>query len=350
MAKFSGLSDLKDANIKEIQCLELNKASNSEFPPKGLEKKGACSKKLAAILKKETCSGEFCEYFFGNYEKGGLEELESSKEKFKELSSLIHDNNQIFHEISLNLINRTKEFSANLPSVFKKFNIKSKEIDEKIQRKKTVILHKNEYKMLKVCRNCFLIYSLLLKEFNQDEKAFYNQTLHNELLYKRSQKQSYSQYFNTEPSSQINSKKSKISINSINSMNNSINSKNPINLKNSINSNNSINLKNSINSIKNISLGLGFPLNCFFYPNPKPELEEKGSKTFNLYKNTIITRKGEVSFNPMYLEKNNSELGTGLLRIATRNSLFGNPKQRKSFLFAVRIFSLFSSIFTSISL
>ena len=351
LAKFSGLNELKDTNIKEIQCLELNKTSNSEFPTKSVDKKGACSKKLASILKKETCSGEFCEYFFGNYEKGGLEELESSTVKFKELSSLIHDNNEISHEISSNLISRTKEFASNLSSVFKKFNIKSKEIDDKIQMKKALILHKKEYKMVKVCNNCYLIYSLLLKEFKQKEdKLFPNQTLHNELLYKRSQKQSYSQYLKTEPSPQTNPKNLKISINTINSnkLKNSNNSINSINLKNS--SINSTNFKNSLKSIGNLSLGLGFPLKKgFFYPKAKLELEEKEpknllNKTFNLYKNTILTRKGEVSLNSMLLDRNISDLGTGLLRIATRDSLFGNPKQRKSFLYAVRIFLHFHQI------
>jgi len=324
LAKYPGLYDLKDLNIHEINNLNPQEFS---FKPRSslisIQKKSPVSipnghkniysNKLALILKKTSCSGDFCHHIFGNYEKGGIEELQLNLQDFKELANVIsEDFKQNYYEISSNLITRARQLSEKLPEMFKKYKISCK--NEAFQTGKALILHKNEYKLVKVCRNCYLIYTLLIKEFEiieQNPKNSSNPYIHRDILSKKSNKPQVSEYLLPEKT-----------INPIDSIE-----------------------KKAYNNIKNISLERGFSSQSFslqkrfFYPKEKPQNSNKAlssnnifNKTFNLYKNTILTRKGEISLNSIYLEKPNPDQPSAMLK--TRESLFGNPR-RKSFLFAV---------------
>ena len=270
---------------------------------------------MSTILKKDICAGEFCNYIFGNYEKGGIEELCSDIEHFKELSNLLREDfHKNTYELSSNLLHRINELSGKLPSIFEKYKITSKFSEKSLTKPKPLLFHKNEYKMVKVCRNCYLIYSLLLKEFNVNELKSIktsnksNRLPHCEVSLKKISKQHILQYIKTDES---RSKENEV-----------------------------------FRAVTDVSLGLGLTTTNFslkkrfYYPKPlenkkvKKELGSVLSKTFNLFKNTIMTRKGEISLNSMMLDKSHGDLDSAYLKSPLRDSLFGNP-QKKSILFQV---------------
>ena len=291
LAKFP---DLKDLTLREIEDMkhQLDPILPISTPklPNPTKTSINCSKKLASILRSSNCCGDFCGCVFGNFAKGGLEELEEANcYGAKELTGLLREDfSQQSFEISSNLLQRARGLANRLPELFQKYKITNKGTNN--DNVKFRVRHKNEYKLVKVCRNCYLIYSLLTREFEHSDQKILNPLL------KKTSKESIS--------------------------------------------------KMAGNELRNASLGLGFSsrsfsLNkCFFYPEKKLHKEQPKfyiNQTVNLYKNTMLTRKGEVSLDGMFLDKTSPNAQSSALRSPARESLFGNPG-RKSFLIAVHIF------------
>lgn len=299
--------------MKELKNLDVPKQIKKNYISNisKTETKDTYSKKLATILKKEACSGDFCSHVFDNYEKGGIEELTSNLIDFKELSSIIHEDfHQYQYEISSNLITRARENCEKLPEIFRKYRITNKNPNS--QNFKPLLIHKNEYKTVKVCKNCSLIYTVLLKEFKVNKlnkSQAQPKYLHSETYYKNSSKHHLKQYLHIDPP------------------------------------------ETKIHSIKNISFVNNSKTPIFslqkeyFFPKSKEsksKIKQKQIsqdnfllKSFNLFKNTVQTRKGEVTLNSVFLEKSNDDIANTMLKSqVNRASLFGNP-QKKSFLFAV---------------
>ena len=292
LAKFP---DLKDLTLREIEDMkhQLDPILPISTPklPNPTKTSINCSKKLALILRSSNCCGDFCGCVFGNFAKGGLEELEEANcYGAKELSGLLREDfSQQSFEISTNLLQRARGLTNRLPELFQKYKITNKGNNNN-DSVKFRVRHKNEYRLVKVCRNCYLIYSLLTREFEPKDQKILNPLL------KKTSKESIS--------------------------------------------------KMTGNELRNASLGLGFSsrsfsLNkCFFYPERKQQKQQPKSyinQTINLYKNTMLTRKGEVSLDGMFLDKTSPNAQSSALRSPARESLFGNPG-RKSFLIAVHIF------------
>lgn len=278
-------------------------------------KSGLHSKKLAAILKNDCCAGDFCSLVFGNYEKGGLEELQSKIKEVKELANIMtEDFARSSFEISSNLVSRARDLNPKaMGTIMQKHRISGWENTRLQQQKQPMIIHKNEYRTVKVCRNCYIFYSLLIKELDwlEQQKSHDSAYFQHEFPPRPSPKPALSTTLSTD-----------------------------------------FPAISSTKNLKNTFLGLGFPAECFslkrrfFYPRSqkvKTEAESQGSmpagmdenRSVNLFRNTIMTRRGEVALSSMYLERPTHDGAVStLIRSPNRESLFGNP-QRKSFLFAV---------------
>ena len=137
----------------------------------------------------EKCLGDFCVYTMMDRNRGPLALRKSIMDEYKKhFGEKKEDLGNIAislpHEISNNLLLKTRERSDEIVQILIKNKIFKKHSDQKYAnedkkiniekeypftcKKSTVENYENQYKWLKICKACFIIYSLAAKHFDSD--------------------------------------------------------------------------------------------------------------------------------------------------------------------------------------
>ncbi|CAK57345.1 unnamed protein product (macronuclear) [Paramecium tetraurelia] len=169
----------------------LDKNANNEFkkyPKQIVEEDKKLSKTLYKHLILERCQGDFCNYKLIEKNKGPLQLrkglLETYKNVFKESKQTVSNmSTNLPYEISLQLIVRTRDDHKEVIELFKKFKIhlenynpeEHPEIKDEQQHpfskeNSDVQALINLYKSVKICKNCFIIYSMIQRHFESQLK------------------------------------------------------------------------------------------------------------------------------------------------------------------------------------
>ncbi|CAD8195722.1 unnamed protein product [Paramecium pentaurelia] len=169
----------------------LDKNANNEFkkyPNQIVEEDKKLSKTLYKHLILERCQGDFCNYKLIEKNKGPLQLrkglLETYKNVFKESKQTVSNmSTNLPYEISLQLIVRTRDDHKEVIELFKKYKIhlenynpeEHPEIKDEQQHpfskeNSDVQALINLYKSVKICKNCFIIYSMIQRHFESQLK------------------------------------------------------------------------------------------------------------------------------------------------------------------------------------
>ncbi|CAD8110719.1 unnamed protein product [Paramecium primaurelia] len=169
----------------------LDKNANNQFkkyPNQIVEEDKKLSKTLYKHLILERCQGDFCNYKLIEKNKGPLQLrkglLETYKNVFKESKQTVSNmSTNLPYEISLQLIVRTRDDHKEVIELFKKYKIhlenynpeEHPEIKDEQQHpfskeNSDVQALINLYKSVKICKNCFIIYSMIQRHFESQLK------------------------------------------------------------------------------------------------------------------------------------------------------------------------------------